>query len=64
MFVWRYFNAEGAESGASQPFPSREDAEEWMGSAWSDLLSSGVEAAALEDADRGRTLYRMGLGAE
>jgi hypothetical protein len=64
VFLWRYFNAEGIESGESRQFGSREEAEEWMGTAWSELLSSGIESAALEDAERERTLYRMGLRAE
>jgi hypothetical protein len=64
VFLWRYFNDEGSETGESQQFASREEAEEWMGTSWSDLLSSGIETAALEDTERGRTLYRMGLGSE
>jgi hypothetical protein len=64
LFVWRYFNAQGEEVGDSERFTDREEAEEWMGTAWSDLLSSGVEETALIDEERDRTLYRMGLRAE
>jgi hypothetical protein len=64
MFRWRYFSADGSRAGQSEPFENREAAEEWMGTAWSDLLSAGVESAALVDAERDRTLYRMGLRAE
>jgi hypothetical protein len=64
LFFWRYFNVEGSEVGESARFADREEAEEWMGTAWSDLLSSGVEETALIDEERDRTLYRMGLRAE
>jgi hypothetical protein len=61
VFVWRYLDAEGARAGESGPFPDREAAEAWLGETWSDLLAEGVEEVALEDRDRDRTLYRMGL---
>jgi hypothetical protein len=64
VFVWRYFNAQGGDAGGSAPFTERQAAEDWMGVAWSDLLSLGVEEAALVDEERDRTLYRMGLRAE
>jgi hypothetical protein len=60
---WRYLDAEGRDLGASGPFDDREEAEAWMGEAWSDLLERGVEEVVLVDRDRGRTLYRMGLRA-
>lgn len=61
MFVWRYFDAEGVEVGESERFADRKAAEEWMGTAWSGLLSSGVEETSLIDDERDRMLYRMGL---
>lgn len=61
MFAWRYLDAEGEETGRSEPFDDREAAEAWMGEAWADLLARGVEEVALVDLDRDRTLYRMGL---
>lgn len=61
MFLWKYFDAQGKEVGASDRFGDRVAAEEWMGTAWSDLLSSGVEEVILSDEERDRTLYRMGL---
>jgi hypothetical protein len=64
LFLWRYFDAEGSEVGESSRFADREEAEEWMGSAWSGLLSSGVEKSALIDEERDRTLYTMGLRPE
>lgn len=63
MLEWRYLDAEGRDFGGSEPFDDREEAEAWMGEAWSDLLERGVEEVVLVDRDRGRTLYRMGLRA-
>jgi hypothetical protein len=62
MFVWRYLDDDDGEIGESDPFGDRDAAEAWMGEAWSDLLDRGVQHVALEDRDRGRTIYRMGLG--
>ena len=64
LFLWKYFDAEGNEVGESRRFGDRDEAEEWMGTAWSGLLSKGVEESALIDDERDRTLYRMGLRAE
>lgn len=64
MFLWMYFDLEGTEVGTSDRFNERAGAEEWMGTVWSDLLSSGVEQVALVDEERARTLYRMGLREE
>ena len=59
MFLWRYLDASGAETGTSDPFEDREAAEAWLGESWADLLEGGVEQVALTDGER--TLYRMGL---
>jgi hypothetical protein len=64
LFLWKYFDAQGSQVGESERFADRDEAEVWMGTAWSDLLSSGVEEAALIDEGGERTLYRMGLRAE
>ena len=64
MFAWTYLDASGEEVGRSAIFDDTQQAEEWMGSCWSDLLERGVEAVVLFDHERGRHLYRMGLGAE
>jgi hypothetical protein len=61
VFVWRYLDVAGDDIGESESFEEREAAETWLGEAWSGLLNRGVEEVALEDRDRGRTLYRMGL---
>lgn len=63
MLEWRYLDADGRDVGGSEPFRARDQAEAWMGEAWSDLLDRGVEEVALVDRDRDRTLYRMGLRA-
>jgi hypothetical protein len=61
VFVWRYVDVAGDELGESQPFEEREAAETWLSESWSDLLQRGIEEVVLEDRDRSRTLYRMGL---
>jgi hypothetical protein len=61
VFVWRYLDVAGDELGESEPFEEREAAETWLGESWSDLLQRGIEEVALEDRERRRTLYRMGL---
>lgn len=59
--TWRYEDGDGREVGASDPFPDRASAEEWMGEAWAELLDRGVERVVLlEDGER---RYRMGLRA-
>jgi hypothetical protein len=60
-FVWAYLDDSGNEIGRSEPFPERDDAEDWMGACWQDLLERGVEEVALQDEERGRRVYRMGL---
>jgi hypothetical protein len=64
VFEWRFLDREGKEIGVSEAFTARADAEEWMGTAWSGLLSSGVEQVELVDEEEGRPLYRMGLRAQ
>lgn len=61
MLVWTYLDASGDQVGESEGFEDRQAAEAWLGETWSDLLQRGVEEVVLEDRDRKRTLYRMGL---
>ena len=63
-FAWSYLDEAGREAGRSDPFEDRETAEEWMGTAWEELLAQGYRAVALMDLDGERALYRMGLEAE
>lgn len=64
MFAWTYLDQAGEEVGRSPRFPDAEAAEDWIGTSWRDLLENGIEAVVLFDQDRGRKVYRMGLGAE
>jgi hypothetical protein len=64
MFEWTYVDGTGEEVGSSPDFPDAESAEDWMGSSWHDLAENGVEEVVLFDRERGRRVYRMGLGAE
>jgi hypothetical protein len=64
MFAWTYVDQSGDVVGNSPHFADAEQAEDWIGGCWPDLVESGVEAVILFDHDRGRRLYRMGLGAE
>lgn len=59
MFVWRYLDTDGGDAGASDPFETREAAEDWMGEEWAALLDRGVERVELVEGER--RLYRMGL---
>jgi hypothetical protein len=64
MFAWTYLDESGQEVGRSSHFEDAETAEDWIGTPWRDLLENGVEAVVLFDQERGRKVYRMGLGAE
>jgi hypothetical protein len=64
MFAWTYLDRSGEEVGRSPRFADADEAEDWIGSSWPDLLENGVEAVVLYDDDAGKTLYRMGLGAD
>lgn len=61
-FRWAFRDSSGADVGSSQSFDSKEQAEEWMGQEWSDLLAAGTERVRLMS--NGDTLYDMGLRAE
>jgi hypothetical protein len=64
MFAWTYLDQSGNEVGSSPRFDETDEAENWIGDSWPNLLENGVEAVVLFDHARGRRLYRMGLGAE
>ena len=61
-FAWVLHDEDGALMRTTQPFDSRDEAEAWMGSAWSELLEEGAESVSLVEGDE--TLYEMGLRAE
>jgi hypothetical protein len=64
MFAWTYLDGSGEEDGRSPAFERAEQAEDWIGASWPDLVERGVEAVILRDGERDRDVYRMGLGAE
>ena len=61
-FTWRLHDSVGAPMRTTQDFASQEEAETWMGAAWSELLDEGAESVSLLEGDE--TLYEMGLRAE
>jgi hypothetical protein len=64
MYVWAYLDGAGEEIGHSPRFAAADEAEDWIGSSWPELLENGVLAVVLVDQDGDKRLYRMGLGAE
>lgn len=64
MYVWTYLDGSGEEIGRSPRFAAADEAEDWIGSSWPELLENGVLAVVLMDQEGGKQLYRMGLGAE
>lgn len=61
-FTWRLHGPSGESMRDTRTFASREEAEAWMGGAWSELLEEGAESVSLLEGDE--TLYEMGLRAE
>jgi hypothetical protein len=59
-FSWVLHDAAGNDVRTTEPFPTREAAEEWMGDRWSFLLQEGAEEVTLVDSE-GKSYYRMGL---
>lgn len=55
---WRLLDAEGGEVGelegfdAGQEFPTRGDAESWVGENWAELAAEGIAAVTLLEGDR------------
>ena len=64
MYVWTYLDGAGEEIWRSPRFAAADEAEDWIGSSWPELLENGVLAVILVDQEGGKQLYRMGLGAE
>ncbi|HET6152271.1 MAG TPA: hypothetical protein VFE15_04900, partial [Marmoricola sp.] len=62
---WQHLDADGRvlnSTGERQEFPTRSDAESWVGEFWSDLAEEGVCAVTLFEGDR-EVYGPMGLGA-
>jgi hypothetical protein len=64
VFGWTLLDGTGAVLGRSPTFADAQDAEEWIGACWQDLVENGVEEVVLFDQASERRLYRMGLGEE
>ena len=64
MFEWAFYDAEGQETGTSDPFPSQADAETWFGISWQTLATDGVTDVALRSTTDGNDVYTMNLAAE
>lgn len=64
-WTWRYEAESGetvdpAEAPAGEAFPTRADAETWLGENWRELLHSGVAQVTLLEEDR-KVYGPMGL---
>jgi hypothetical protein len=64
---WRYESAAGepialAEAPSAEPFPTRGDAESWLGENFRELLSTGIDQVTL--LDDGQPSYTMSLHPE
>jgi hypothetical protein len=66
VFVWRYLDARGTETGTSEAFEDESSAEAWLSGGWEELLERGVEAVELVEAEAGsgEVRYRMELRPE
>jgi hypothetical protein len=57
-WTWRFVWDDAGSSArsdvvaTSEPFPSRSDAETWLGEQWRELRSAGVEAVQLIEGDQ------------
>ncbi len=54
VWWWRLLDSEGREVGTDQPrseFPTRSDAESWLGEAYPDLADDGVAAVTLVEGE-------------
>jgi hypothetical protein len=61
-YTWIVHDAGGADLQTTQPFPSKEEAEAWLGAEWRALAeSSGDSVSLVED---GEVVYRMSLQPE
>lgn len=58
-YVWKLHGPAGDDLRETEPFPTREEAEAWMGAEWASLLEEGAETVSL--VHDGERLYRMGL---
>jgi hypothetical protein len=58
-FTWTLQDGDGKDLRTSDAFPTKEEAEAWMGAEWSALRAEGGEYVLLREGDD--IVYRMGL---
>ena len=58
-FTWTLQDGDGKDLRTSKVFPTKEEAEAWMGAEWSALRAEGGEYVLLREGDD--VVYRMGL---
>ena len=58
-FTWTLQDGDGKDLRTSDAFPTKEEAEAWMGAEWSALRAEGGEYVLLREGDD--VVYRMGL---
>lgn len=58
-YRWVLQDEAGNEIRVTDPWPTKEEAEAWMGSAWEDLVAEGGAFVALRSGDE--QVYRMSL---
>ncbi len=54
-WTWRYEDGSGQQVDAPEPgagFPSRADAESWLGEEWRELVEAGVDQVRLYENER------------
>ncbi|TMK81705.1 MAG: hypothetical protein E6G47_02690 [Actinobacteria bacterium] len=61
MIRWRYLDATGAQTGASDEFHDSDEAESWLTASWAELRERGIQSVELVDDNDGSVLYRMEL---
>jgi hypothetical protein len=61
MIRWRYLDASGAPTGASDEFHDSDGAESWLTASWAELRERGIQSVELIDDNDGSVLYRMEL---
>ncbi|MEA2522495.1 MAG: hypothetical protein QOI81_2141 [Actinomycetota bacterium] len=64
MIEWAYLNAEGAETGTSEPFDTQEAAESWFAENWQPLATGGTADVILRNTEDGVEVYKMSLAPE
>ena len=61
-FAWIVHDADGRDLRTTETFPTREEAEAWLGTEWRALADSSGDAVSL--VEDGEVVYRMSLQPE